>query len=139
VSHDAPAWLISVERVHSLHAYALERWGGSAGIRNAGCVEGSIGNSVNAALYAMETGDEEPDVLTVAAHVLFYLARNHCYTDGNKRIAWLAFTDQIAVLGLDVDATQADVEGFVLNVASGTVTNADAVRAWIAPRLVARP
>lgn len=139
MSHDAPAWLISVERVHALHAFAIEKWGGAPGVREAGCVEGRIGSAASAGFYAMEADDGEPDVLTVAAHLLYYFARNQCYADGNKRVAWLAFTDQIAVLGLDVDATQADVEGFVLNVASGTIANADAVRAWIAPRLVARP
>ena len=133
----APAWLIAVERVHALQALAIERWGGLPGIRRAGCVEGSIAGGLSAALYAMETDDEEPDVLTVAAHILFYLARNHCYNDGNKRIAWLAFTDQLAVFGLDVDATTTEVERLVLDVAAGTIASAEAAREWIAPRLIA--
>ena len=136
---DVPAWVVTVDRVHELHAIAIETWGGSPGIRNVGCVDSSIGNSVQAALYAMETDDEEPDLLVVAAYLLFYLARNHCYTDGNKRIAWLAFAEQIAVHGLDVDATQEEVVRFVLDVAEGTVPNADGVRNWVAPRLVALP
>ena len=96
------------------------------GIRGAGCVDGSIAGSLSAALYAMETDDEEPD-----------LARNHCYNDGNKRIAWLAFTDQLAVFGLDVDATTTEVERLVLDVAAGTIASAEAAREWIALRLIA--
>jgi death-on-curing protein len=137
--NESPTWLIAVDRVHALHDHAIKQWGGAAGIRNQGCVEGSVGNSLNAGLYAMDSEDDEPDVLTVSAHLLFYLARNHCYTDGNKRIAWLAFTDQIGALGLDVEATQAEVIQFVLEVAAGTIANAEGVRDWVAPRLIAAP
>lgn len=134
---DTPAWLISEARIRELHARALELWGGLAGVRDTGCVERSIGAGFTAGLYRAEE-DSEPDVLTVAVYVSFYLARNHCFTDGNKRVAWMALVDQLAAVGLDVDAPQDDIVEQVTGVADGQFSPDD-LQEWVAARLVAWP
>lgn len=131
-----PTWLVKVERVHEMHALAIAQWGGLPGIRDRDCPRRSVEASLTAALYAMEAIDDEPDPLTVSVHLLFYLARNHCYSDGNKRVAWLTFVEQLAVVGLDIEATQQEVELFVVEVAGGNLDVA-AMSAWVAPRLTA--
>ena len=136
LSH-TPAWLISQARVHELHSRALELWSGLPGTRDTDCVERSIGAGLTAGLYRAEE-DSEPDVLTVAVHVSFYLARNHCFSDGNKRVAWMALVDQLAVVGLDVDVSQDDVVAQVAAVARGALSPDD-LQEWVAARLVAWP
>lgn len=41
--------------------------------------------------------------------LLFYLATKHCYTDGNKRIAWACTTFVLLSFGLTVEATEDEV------------------------------
>ncbi len=133
----APAWLISEAQVHGLHAHALEEWGGLSGVRDTNCVERSIGAGFSAGLYRADE-DSEPDVLTVAVHVGFYLVQNHCFNDGNKRVGWMALADQLAAVGLDVDASQQEVVAQVTRVAAGE-SSVDELQEWVAARLVAVP
>lgn len=133
----APYWLVTSGRVLELHEVAVQQWGGAAGAPNVSCVEGAIGDALTAALYIVDL-DEDPDVLTTASYLLFYLARSHCFTDGNKRVAWMAFAEQLAVLGLHVEASQTEVVDFVNRVATGGFPVAEIIE-WVAPRLTALP
>lgn len=130
----APTWLIPVTRIHEAHELAIARWGGLPGLRDQDCPQRSLEASLNAALYA---SDDDPDPLVVSVNLLYYLARNHCYADGNKRVAWLSFVDQLACVGLGVAATQTEVEALVVAVASGE-TDTAGVTTWVAQRLMAR-
>src|SRR4051794_9181731 len=80
--------LLSVERVLELHELGLKAHGGLMSPPKEGCIQGSLGNAWTAEQYV------DPDVgrpgLLFAACVLFYLAKNHCFVEGNKRAAWLA-------------------------------------------------
>lgn len=99
-----------------------------------GCVEGAIGNAVLAASYAQET--DEPDVLHVAAYLMRSLARDHCYMDGNKRMAWLATLEVLAVhSATTVDADQAEAAAMVEQVATGAV-DVPALIQWLGDHLV---
>jgi death-on-curing protein len=99
-----------------------------------GCVEGAIGNAVLAASYAQET--DEPDILHVAAYLMRSLARDHCYVDGNKRIAWMATLDVLAVhAATTLDVDQDEAAGTVEAVATGTM-DVPALITWLADHLV---
>ena len=87
-----------------------------------------------AALYAH--GDGDPDPLWVAAYVLRSLARNHCFMDGNKRIAWVACLEVLAVAaGVTVEGDQESAAEFVEGVATGAIV-VEEVMDWLAARLV---
>ena len=88
-------------------------------------------------MYEQETDDPEP--LRVAVYLLVYLAKNHCFADGNKRVAWMALTDYLIMLGLTIKAEQVEVEEFVNNISAAQGARADIAHAWIAARLVALP
>lgn len=133
----APDWLVTSGRVLELHEVAVQQWGGAAGAPNISCVEGAIGDALSAALYRVDL-DEDPDVLTTASYLLVYFARNHCFADGNKRVAWMTFAEQLAVLGLHVDASQAEVVDLLDRVATGRFP-VGAILEWVAPRLTALP
>ena len=82
-------------------------------------------------------GDEEfyPTIEAKAASLLFGLARNHAFIDGNKRIAVLATLQFLNTNGLDLDLSPAE-EAFrtVIQVASGDLSLEELI-AWIRGRL----
>lgn len=126
--------LLSRQRVVELHAAALEQSGGLTGKSDLGCVDGSVGNAVQAAMYESQRPDE--DALLIAAYVCYYLAKNHCFSDGNKRVAWLACLEVLEV-GLDVrvDASIDDAYEFMDGVATSRLQPTDIV-GWLSERLV---
>jgi death-on-curing protein len=78
--------------------------------------------------------------LCFAGCLLYYLVKNHCFIDGNKRVGWAACMEVLRALGLTVNATDAEVEGFclaILDKDSEVARNAVDVSAWLAPRLIA--
>lgn len=99
-----------------------------------GCVEGAISNAILAAHY--HQGIEDPDILHVAAYLLRSLAQNHCFQDGNKRIAWTSAVDVLWVgAHLTITADQEEAAAMVNQVATGNL-DVDGVINWIAERLV---
>lgn len=124
---------LTAARVLDLHSRTVEIQTGTTYERRPGelaCVEGCLASARQAAFYERpESGEDDP--LTVAGSVLYYLTRRHCFTDGNKRIGWLAAVDYLAGLRLDVAATDDEVYGLCLGVAEGHVERG-AVVAWFA-------
>ena len=70
---------ITVGEALAMHSVLIERYGGAAGVRDAGAFE--------AALFRPRTGYYE-DIIEEAAALLESLAVNHPCVDGNKRIAF---------------------------------------------------
>ncbi|MCB9536125.1 MAG: type II toxin-antitoxin system death-on-curing family toxin [Myxococcales bacterium] len=104
--------------------------------RSIRCVEGSVDNALQGAMYSTGAADlEDLDVLTVAAFALYYLARNHCFPDGNKRIAFLACQRTLAQGGFRLHGSDDDLVHFVEAVARGDF-EPKAIARWIGDRLV---
>lgn len=130
--------LITAERVTELHAQgaSVGPIGGDA--QKPGCVEGAIGNALMAPLYEQNHPSfDEPDPLLVAAYLLRSLSKNHCFVDGNKRAAWLAALEVLAVgAHLTIMADQVEAADFVNAIASGVVPDVAAITRWLAARLI---
>lgn len=109
----------SVERVDRLHALGLQSHGGSGGTLHKGCVERCLQAAAMAAHYREPNGPG--DLFVFAANLLYLLANNHCYGDGNKRVAWKVFAEVFQINGLRVVATDEEAEQLVLNVADSSV------------------
>jgi len=122
-----------MQRVLELHRRTIEEHGGFFGPPKDGCVESSLDAATNATLYGALP--DAPDSVSLAVHALFYLAKNHCFPDGNKRIAWATFIDLLREAHLRVDATEDEGTEFVLQLAGGN-NRPDAIFSWAAPRLV---
>ena len=129
------ARLINEEKVTHLHEEAILRYGGdqTPGAKE-GCLERSIGAAVNAELYT--ASEEAISGLCFAGCLLFYLAKNHCFIDGNKRVAWLAAMHVLLGLNLTIDATDDEAESYCLSVLDGSVRSATDVCTWFADRLI---
>jgi death-on-curing protein len=131
--------LITREEVLQLHAEGIRRWGGkrsSTRSDSGDCIEGRIGNAANAEAYA--TDDERiRQGLCFAGFLLFYLASDHCFTDGNKRVAWMAAMHVLADQGLTIEATEDETYAFMDAVARGDIKRGQEVVRWLAERLSA--
>jgi death-on-curing protein len=130
-----PTALCTVERLHELHAATMRARNQSPTPAREGCLESSVGAARSAGAYASE--DEADEGLVFAAAILLYLTKNHCFGDGNKRVAWAAVVEVLLVLGLTVDATEIEAADFVLDLAARERPAIQDVLAWLTPRLIA--
>lgn len=77
-----PVWLDSTVAL-AIHDRQLAEHGGASGVRDAGALESALARPVNRWTYG------ETDLAALAAAYAFGVARNHPFTDGNKRTAWV--------------------------------------------------
>lgn len=108
---------IEIDDVIALHSDAMVKYGGQDSQPKPGCVDSSVHGAVTAAMYA----DDEPDLLSAVAYLLFYLAKNHCFVDGNKRVAWAAAIRTLEINGFRVQGEELEAASLVERVASGDV------------------
>ena len=129
----------SVSELIELQVVAIDAFGGAASPPKEGCVDRSIASAINASLYSSDDMDE-PDLLLAAAHLLFYVAKNHCFTDGNKRAAWSSVVRALDLNGIRIEADQTETAELVEGVASGARTVRDILLWFYEPgRLRERP
>ena len=130
------ARLINAEKILELHAEAIQRYGGDPSpSEKDGCVDRSLGAAWNAELYA-GAADGVPG-LCFAGCLLFYLVKNHCFIDGNKRISWMAAMEVLLGLDLTLETDELEAEAFCLSILAGRVAQATDVSIWMADRLAA--
>lgn len=74
---------LTFDDVLELHQVALEQFGGSEGLRDAGLLESAI------AMPQAGLGDHflHETIPSMAAAYLYHLVQNHPFVDGNKRVA----------------------------------------------------
>ena len=124
---------ITAERIIQLHKIAIEKYQeGDIGPPRSGCIEGCIGGAKTAQCYEEETPENG---LTFISYLLSYIARNHCFIDGNKRVAWMAAVDILHKMGLTVNATNEEVYLFVNSIVEENKGGRE-VADWLATRLV---
>ena len=118
--------------VQAIHDRQLREHGGLPGTRDAGAVESALARPQNLAAYS------EPDAAALAAAYAYGIARNHGFSDGNKRTAWvvarLFLADNDQRLRFDAAEAVRTVEA----VASGTMPEEE-LAAWFRQRLGITP
>lgn len=118
------------DTVFAVHDRQLAEHGGLDGIRDRGAVESALGRPQNLPAYG------EPDAADLAAAYAFGLARNHGFSDGNKRTAWVIARLFLALNGFKLAFDPVDAVRTVEAVAAGTLDEA-ALAAWFRDRLSA--
>ena len=86
---------LTFAEVVAIHDDQIERYGGSAGVRDPGLLE--------AALFRPQTG-YYADLIEEAAALWESLAQNHPFIDGNKRVAFAAIYTFLAINGMRITA-----------------------------------
>ncbi len=115
---------IATEVLYAVHAEQLAEHGGLAGLRDANALESAVARAEQLAHYGV------PDAADLAAAYGFGIARNHPFSDGNKRTAFVAVELFLALNGHELVATDADCVLTMLGVAAGD-TDESAFAQWI--------
>jgi death-on-curing protein len=121
---------LGLEEVLALHADQIERYGGSAGVRDLGLLE----SAVAAPESSFGGGYLHGSLPEMAAAYLFHLAQNHAFVDGNKRVAAAAMIMFVYLNDHDVECDEDELVELIVGVASGTTTKAD-VAVFLAARI----
>jgi len=124
------AWQwVSIEVASAIHDRQLAEHGGPTGMRDRGAVESALARPRNLAAYG------GPDAASLAAALLYGLARNHGFVDGNKRTAWVVTRLFLADNGYRLRFDPSEAVRTVEATAAGTLTEED-VATWLRARLV---
>ena len=122
-----PVW-IETELALAIHDRQLAEHGGPIGLRDATALDSALARARNQWNYG------DTDLCALAAAYAFGLARNHPFVDGNKRTAWVLARLFLALNDQSIDYDPADVVQLVLNLAAGTIGEAD-LSIWFRDRL----
>jgi death-on-curing protein len=118
-----PSWR-SYEQVVAIHSRQLRRFGGAAGLRDEGLLRSALERPINKWQY------EQADLPELAAAYAFGLAKNHAFTDGNKRIAFMAMVVFLRLNGVQFAPAPAHATAIIMALAAGEVSEESLTR-WI--------
>jgi death on curing protein len=111
-----PVWL-EAQDIRTIHGEILAESGGDTGILSEGALESTLSKPKN--LYCYE---DSVDLFNLAASYGYGLVKNHCFIDGNKRVAFIAVYTFLSINGIELDATEADTANFFLDLAASVET-----------------
>jgi death-on-curing protein len=113
---------LTVSDVLAIHDDQIQRYGGSAGVRDRGLLE--------AALFRPQTG-YYADLVEEAAALWESLSQNHPFIDGNKRTAFAVTYTFLVINGIRLTASAADTEGFLLDLYATGRLNFGHLSQWL--------
>ena len=121
-------WL-RTDVVLAIHNAQIAEHGGDAGVRDIGLLESALARPRNVHAY-----DESADIARIAAAYGFGIAKNHPFTDGNKRTALAATRTFLLLNGYSLDATQREKYLTFLALAEGSLSE-DELADWLGERI----
>jgi len=119
-----PRW-VSRLVVDAVHSDLLLTHGGLPGLRDVNLLESALARPHQQFAY-----DETTDLAALAAAHGFELTRNHPYSDGNKRVAFVAMAVFLGLNGLEFIAAESEVVTTMVALASGSLDE-DGLADWI--------
>ncbi len=111
-------WL-SERIILELHGIQIARHGGVPGLRDRGLLESALARPRNLAIY------EQADTVQLGASYAIAIARNHPFTDGNKRAAWISLVLFLSLNGMELDASEPDAIVAMIDMAAGRMTDTE--------------
>jgi death on curing protein len=116
-----PDWL-DTRDVCAIHNEIIAESGGDAGILNEGALESTLNKPKNLYYYG-----DEITLFALAATYGYGLVKNHCFIDGNKRIALIATYTFLSINGIELTASEVDTASFFVELAASMETQAEAL------------
>ena len=117
-------WILD-EAVLAIHDEQLAEHGGLSDIRDLGAVESALARPRNLASY-----EQCEDLARLAAAYAYGIARNHGFSDGNKRTALVTMDLFLMLNGYELESSPAENVLTILGVADGTLSEDDLIK-WI--------
>lgn len=109
---------ITKEEIISFQEEIITETGGSFGIRY---MEG-IDSSASQPMMTFGGNDLYPSLSEKASALCYSLAMNHCFVDGNKRIAYMAMEAFLMFNGFELNVNTCNAKEKMLMLASGNLT-----------------
>ena len=119
---------IATEVALAAHAEQLAEHGGGDGIRDAAMIDSAMARPQNLAQYG------DPDAAALAAAYAYGIARNHPFTDGNKRTAAVVSETFLMLNGYALGATDAELVVAFVALAAGELSE-DELADWFRQHL----
>lgn len=113
---------LTFAEVVAIHDDQIERYGGSAGVRDPGLLE--------AALFRPQTG-YYADLIEEAAALWESLAQNHPFIDGNKRVAFAATYTFLAINGMRITADAEAAYDFIAGLYEANKFTFENLATWL--------
>src|SRR5262245_63291043 len=110
-----PVWILK-ELVLALHEELLADHGGATGIRDEGLLDSALARPQNLYSYG------KTDLYTLATAYISGILRNHPFTDGNKRIAFMTGYVFLSRNGTELVDDEAEAYGFMLYLSSWSIS-----------------
>lgn len=110
-----PVW-ITLDAVRAIHSWQLAEHGGQDGVRDSGLLESALDRPRNLWAYA------KADLATLTSAYAFGIAKNHPFTDGNKRTAGVVCETFLIRNGAHLNANNDDWYDAVYTLAAGETT-----------------
>ena len=118
-----PVW-IPAEVLLAIQEDLLARFGGLAGVRDAGLLESALHRPLQLHNYG------SPTLFELAAAYASGVVGNHPFIDGNKRAGFMAAYVFLGANGYEIEATEEDVVVHTLALAAGDIDEA-AYAKWL--------
>lgn len=122
---------VRTDLVYAVHEAQLARHGGLDGIRDKNAVESAIARPEHQSSY----GEPIPDAADLAAAYAYGLARNHGFSDGNKRTAWVIARLFLADNGISLNFDAVDAIRTMEALAGGSIEEKQ-LADWFRQRIV---
>lgn len=119
-----PLWLTKII-VEAIHLSQIREHGGQYGIRDTNLLESALSRPINRWAYRQES-----DIFNLAATYGYGLSKNHCFVDGNKRVAFMVMYTFLGLNGYVIDVTEPEVVDIMLGVADSSVSE-EQLTAWL--------
>lgn len=113
---------LTLDEVLAIHERLIERFGGSAGVRDHGLLE--------SALFRPQTGYYE-DLAETAAALLESLLMNHPFVDGNKRVAFFSTDVFLALNGWKLEVDDREAHAHLIRLLEENRISLEELTVWI--------
>ena len=113
---------LTLDDVFRMHEMLLNAFGGAKGVRDAGLIE--------SALLRPQTG-YYADLIEEAAALWESMAMNHGFIDGNKRVAYACVELFLQLNGVDIFASNYELEIFIYTHLEAGTFRKDVLERWL--------
>lgn len=112
---------LTVQDIYELHRELEDAFVLSSGVRD----KNLLASAVNTPFQTFMENDLYPSIYDKAAQLCYGIANNHPFTDGNKRTALHSMYVYLIINGIDITASQQEVENLIINVSAGNMRNTE--------------
>ena len=113
---------ITLDEALRIHQLLIAEYGGASGVRDLGLIE--------AALLRPQTG-YYADLIEEAAALWESLSMNHGFIDGNKRVAYACLELFLQLNGVDIFASNDEIELFIYSNLESQSFRKDILEGWL--------